>query len=84
MGFMKPKAPPAPKPAKPIPIPIPTAEPAIAQASVDQAEADKITKKKQQIRSGKSALTVGLKTATGSVNTGASDKGGSGLAVGGA
>lgn len=81
MGFMKPKAPPPPKPAK---IPIPTAEPTIAQAFVDQAEADKITKKKQQIRSGKSALTVGLKTATGSVNTGASDKGGSGLAVGGA
>lgn len=83
MGFLKSKSK-SVTPAKPVPIPIPTAEPAVAQANVDEAEADKITKKKQQIRAGKSALTVGLKTDTGAVNTGSADKGGSGLAVGGA
>lgn len=84
MGFMKPKAKPVQtaKPVKPV-VEIPTAEPAIAQKTVDEAEADKITKKKQQIRAGKSALTVGLKTSTGSVNTGGTSTGGSGLAVGG-
>lgn len=77
MGFMRQKK---QEPVAPKPIPIPTAEPAVAQASVDEAEADKITKKKQQIRAGKSALTVGLKPSTGAVNTGET---GTSSAVGG-
>lgn len=76
MGFMKPKA--------PAPTPVPTAEPAVAQAVVDQAEADKTLKKKQQLRAGKSTLTVGLKPDAG-LNTGSTTTGSSsGLSVGGA
>lgn len=80
MGFMKPKAPaPAPVPSAPTSI-----EPAVAQAvTQDQAEADKVLKKKQQLRAGKSALTVGLKADSG-INTGGTSTNSSGLAVGGA
>lgn len=81
MGFIKPKAPePAPAPV----APIPTAEPLVtSQTTTDQAEADKVLKKKQQLRAGKSSLTVGLKT-TG-VNLGGTDTNTStGLSVGGA
>lgn len=73
MGFMKPKA--------PAPTPVPTVEPLSVQQNVDEAETDKTLKKKQQLRAGKSALTVGLKQTSG-VNVGVPDKQ-SGLSVGG-
>lgn len=80
MGFMKPKVP-APV-ATPVPVPTAPAEPASVQQTVTEGGTDKTLKKKQQLRTGKSKLTVGLKTNT-STNTGGSSTG-SGLAVGGA
>lgn len=73
MGFVKPKA--------PAPAPVPSVEPLTVQQNVDEAETDKTLKKKQQLRAGKSALTVGLKQTSG-VNVGTPEKQ-SGLSVGG-
>lgn len=73
MGFMKPKA--------PAPTPVPSVEPLSAQQTVDEVGTDKTLKKKQQLRAGKSALTVGLKQTSG-VNVGTPEKQ-SGLSVGG-
>lgn len=76
MGFMKPKEP------APAPVPtVPSVEPLTVQQNVDEAETDKTLKKKQQLRAGKSALTVGLKQTSG-VNVGTPEKQ-SGLSVGG-
>lgn len=72
MGFLKPKT-------TTTETPVPTIDPAVSQQTVDEETESPESKKKKQLKEGKSSLTVALKKTTGGINAGT--KTGSGLSV---